>query len=85
MGDSGDEVAALQQMLVETGFLFAEPDGMFGKQTEEAVKWFQEYAGLAPNGVVGDWEPNALYDKWLAASPEGNRTAIAASQAFFTL
>ena len=53
MDDSGNEAAALQQMLFEMGFLFAEPDGMLGKQTEEAVKWFQEYAGLEPNTLYG--------------------------------
>ena len=39
---SGEEVTALQQMLWDTGFIFEEPDGVFGRNTEKAVKWFQE-------------------------------------------
>ena len=53
-GDSGEEVTALQQMLWDTGFIFEEPDGVFGRNTEKAVKWFQEYANLEQSGIVDD-------------------------------
>ena len=64
-GDSGDDVFALQQMLWETGFIFEEPDGSFGRNTESAVKWFQEYAQLDPTGVADEDTMSALYDCWL--------------------
>lgn len=59
-GDRGEDVTALQQMLFDTGFLFELPDGVFGRNTEDAVKWFQEYAGLELTGVAGDAELDAL-------------------------
>ena len=45
-GDRGEEVTELQQMLFDAGFLFELPDGVFGRNTEDAVKWFQEYVQL---------------------------------------
>ena len=69
-GDSGEDVTALQQMLFETGFLFALPDGRFGKETEAAVKWFQEYALLEPSGVVDDRTLDSLYACWLQITEE---------------
>ena len=39
-GDNSAEVYELQQLLFETGWLFEEPDGAFGKRTEAAVKQF---------------------------------------------
>lgn len=149
-GDRGDEVIELQQMLFEAGFLFELPDGAFGKNTEDALKWFQEYANLEATGVASDaeldalraclaelrgepetvsepegdapiccqryqtedgdehlelcgrhaqidkdeafparekWENelNALYEAWLAASPEEGRAAILSSRSFFLL
>lgn len=149
-GDRGEEVTELQQLLFDTGFLFDLPDGVFGRNTEDAVKWFQEYANLEQTGVAGEkemdalrdclaelhgepettgkpegdypvccqrylteggdehtelcghhalldadealparekWENelNALYDQWLAASPEENRAAILSSRSFFLL
>ena len=64
-GDSGDDVLRLQQLLWETGFIFEEPDGVFGGNTERAVKWFQEYAQLEQTGVADDGTMDALYDCWL--------------------
>lgn len=53
-GDSGEEVAELQQLLFESGWLFESPDGKFGKNTEAAVKDFEEYAGLPVDGIADD-------------------------------
>lgn len=71
-GDSGEEVRALQQMLWETGFIFEEPDGVFGKNTETAVKWFQEYALLEQTGVVDDRTLDSLYACWLQIMDESD-------------
>lgn len=53
-GDRNGVVQQLQQMLVETGWLFEEPDGIFGKNTEQAVKDFEEWAGLPVDGIADD-------------------------------
>ena len=69
-GDSGEEVTALQQMLWDTGFIFEEPDGVFGGNTEKAVKWFQKYALLKQTGVVDDRTIDSLYACWLRIMEE---------------
>ena len=69
-GDSGEDVLWLQQMLFETGFIFEEPDGVFGGNTEKAVKWFQEYALLEQTGVVDDRTIDSLYACWLRMMEE---------------
>ena len=69
-GDRGEEVRELQQMLWDTGFIFEEPDGVFGGNTEKAVKWFQEYALLEQTGVVDDRTIDSLYACWLRIMEE---------------
>ncbi len=63
-GDQGEDVYEVQQLLFETGFLFELPDGVFGRNTEAAVKWFQETWNLPVTGVVTDDDLNAMYDCW---------------------
>lgn len=53
-GDRGDDVALLQQLLFECGWLFELPDGIFGGNTEEAVRGFEEFAGLYTDGVADE-------------------------------
>lgn len=53
-GDSGREVAELQQLLFESGWLFELPDGIFGRNTEDAVKGFEEYANLPVDGIADE-------------------------------
>ena len=69
-GDRGEEVRQLQQMLWDTGFIFEEPDGVFGGNTEKAVKWFQEYALLKQTGVADDRTIDSLYACWLQIMEE---------------
>ena len=69
-GDRGEEVRQLQQMLWDTGFIFEEPDGVFGGNTEKAVKWFQEYALLEQTGVADDRTIDSLYACWLQIMEE---------------
>ena len=69
-GDSGEDVLWLQQMLFETGFIFEEPDGVFGGNTERAIKWFQEYALLEQTGVADDRTLDSLYACWLRITEE---------------
>lgn len=73
-GDRGEEVRELQQMLWDTGFIFEEPDGVFGGNTEKAVKWFQEYALLEQTGVADDRTIDSLYACWLRIMEENGYT-----------
>ena len=56
----GDDVATLQQRLFEMGFDPGRCDGIFGKQTETALREFQRNVGQAPDGTVGPKTLKAL-------------------------
>jgi len=49
----GDDVAALQRKLSALGFDTGRVDGIFGPDTERALKDFQRNAGLTCDGVCG--------------------------------
>lgn len=49
----GDDVAALQRRLSELGFHSGRVDGIFGPETETAVKAFQRNTALVTDGVAG--------------------------------
>lgn len=49
----GDDVTDLQQRLGSLGFDAGWLDGIFGPDTEQAVRDFQHNQGLTPDGVVG--------------------------------
>jgi len=50
---TGDDVAALQQRLLEMGFDPGRCDGRFGARTEAALREFQRNVGLAADGILG--------------------------------
>ncbi len=50
---AGDDVAVLQQRLLDMGFDCGRVDGMFGPETEAAVKEFQRNVGLPVDGTCG--------------------------------
>lgn len=52
-GSQGSEVAALQQKLQQKGYLEGEVDGIYGIQTQQAVRQLQREAGIAVDGIVG--------------------------------
>lgn len=54
LGSTGDAVKRLQTILTISA------DGLFGKQTERAVKFFQVAHGLTPDAVVGPLTWNKL-------------------------
>jgi N-acetylmuramoyl-L-alanine amidase len=49
----GDDVAALQARLLELGYDVGRVDGVYGTQTETALRGFQRDFGLASDGVCG--------------------------------
>jgi len=51
-GESGDSVSKLQEKLISKGYTLS-GDGVFGKQTYEAVKAFQASRNLVVDGLVG--------------------------------
>ena len=52
-GSSGDAVKQLQEWLNQLGYDCGRPDGIFGTQTDLAVKKFQVNHGLKADGIVG--------------------------------
>lgn len=53
-GQISNAVRNLQSNLISLGYLSGKADGVFGKNTEDAVKAFQRKHGLTPDGIVGD-------------------------------
>jgi len=56
----GDDVATLQERLLELGFDPGRCDGIFGRATEAAVTEFQRNVGLSPDGTLGPGTLRAL-------------------------
>lgn len=51
--ESGDAVKTVQRALNEKGFQAGTEDGLFGPNTKNAIKRFQQYKGLSVDGIVG--------------------------------
>ena len=56
----GDDVAALQDRLLELGFDAGRVDGIFGARTESALKSFQREYGMLADGACGPATLRAL-------------------------
>jgi len=50
---AGDDVAALQQRLLDMGFDCGRVDGLFGVETEQSLREFQHNVGVVPDGTCG--------------------------------
>jgi len=53
-GSSGEEVKQIQQKLKEWGYYKGNVDGVYGSQTQQAVKNFQKANGLKQDGIAGE-------------------------------
>jgi len=53
LGDSGDDVIQVQNQLAVLGYYGGDIDGVYGSQTQDAVRAFQQDQGLDPDGIVG--------------------------------
>jgi peptidoglycan hydrolase-like protein with peptidoglycan-binding domain len=53
-GSQGQPVKDLQAALTTLGYAPGAPDGIFGAQTETAVKAFQADVGIGVDGIVGE-------------------------------
>ena len=56
-GSRGSEVRQIQTKLKNWGYYTGTVDGIYGKQTEDAVRKFQRYNNLTVDGIAG---PNTL-------------------------
>jgi N-acetylmuramoyl-L-alanine amidase len=50
---AGDDIAGLQQRLLDMGFDCGRVDGLFGVETEHALRDFQRNVGIAADGTCG--------------------------------
>ena len=62
-GATSEQVKELQTWLKENHFYTGEIDGIFGKNTENAVKIFQKTVGLKQDGEVGEYTLLAM-EQW---------------------
>lgn len=54
LGDRGEAVGAMQKYLARLSYIpMNAPDGVFGQDTEAAVKRYQAAKGLVTDGIVG--------------------------------
>ncbi len=53
-GSNGEEVKQIQEKLQRWGYYSGDVDGVYGIETQEAVKYYQETNGLKVDGVAGD-------------------------------
>lgn len=52
-GSRGNEVTQIQTKLKRWGYYKGNIDGIYGSQTQAAVRWFQSKNGLAVDGIAG--------------------------------
>ena len=65
-GSRGDDVRRLQEVVALFGIDPGPIDGIFGAQTDTAVRSFQESAGIEADGLVGSGTRQALATRLLA-------------------
>lgn len=75
---TGDDVFALQERLLELGYDVGRPDGIFGQQTERALRGFQRDYGMAVDGVCGPATMRAL--RQLSPKVRGGRPVFLREQ-----
>lgn len=59
-GSTGPNVQAIQSKLKELGLFNGSVDGIFGSNTEKAVKRFQKSVNLQPDGIAGPATMSAM-------------------------
>ncbi len=67
-GSRGEEVRKIQQKLKNWGYYSGAVDGIYGTQTQKAVRWFQQKNGLTVDGIAG---PKTLAAKGISSSSSG--------------
>lgn len=72
-GSSGTQVKYLQQALIGLGYLSGSADGIYGGQTQEAVRKFQKAYGLSADGAAGPDTTTALKNAVMALQSDLTR------------
>ncbi|HVK26626.1 MAG TPA: N-acetylmuramoyl-L-alanine amidase [Actinokineospora sp.] len=75
---SGDDVLTLQERLLELGYDAGRPNGVFGAQTEAALRNFQRDYGLTVDGICGPETVRAL--RQLSPRARGGRPVLLREQ-----
>jgi N-acetylmuramoyl-L-alanine amidase len=75
---TGDDVAALQERLLELGFDAGRHTGLFDQQTEQALRNFQREYGLTVDGICGAETVRAL--RQLKPKVRGGRPVLLREQ-----
>ena len=70
-GSRGESVRKLQQALIDLGYLNGKADGIFGNQTEKAVRAFQSAKKLTVDGLAGKKTQEILF----SSKPTAGTTA----------
>jgi peptidoglycan hydrolase-like protein with peptidoglycan-binding domain len=73
-GSKGEAVTRLQQGLYQLGYDPGAVDGIFGPNTERAVKEFQTNNGLAADGSVGPKTWTALEEAFTSQRSESEES-----------
>lgn len=73
--DSGENVAQLQEALIQLGYLTGKADGNYGAGTVSAVKEFQKANGLTEDGTAGEETQKVLFGGKAKAKAKATATA----------
>ena len=83
VGSTGSDVKTVQNQLIQLGYLSGKADGIFGRQTANAVKAFQKASNLAADGLVGEKTisklQNAASSSSSSSTPAEATTKVATS------
>ena len=71
----GDDVTQLQRRLTELGFNPGRPDGIFGPDTDSALREFQSGVGVVADGTCGP-ETFRSFDRLIRTVSGGNATEL---------
>ena len=73
-GSRGNDVIRLQKKLIELGYLEGEADGIYGRDTQDAVSAFQYMHALKRDGIAGIRTLRVLYEsETLSTMPPSGR------------
>lgn len=75
-GARGDDVRALQEKLIQLGYLTGSADGVYGNNTVSAVKAFQKNMGLTADGEAGASTLAALNSAIATPVPTASPTPV---------
>lgn len=84
VGSRGDKVSLLQQTLNKKGFSAGRADGIYGKNTKNAVIKFQKANKIAVDGIAGKQTQSILYSAPQASKTTSSRGTSISRNAYQT-